>query len=318
MNAIVVVAALAAAADRPVPPKQRDAYAEMGREWAEVLRVDKNARTMTARREKDDKVVTVPVPEIVGFRFRDSWGQLDDYTPGMRVFLFMFVDEDLTWTYPEGILDEFWFYARHNRYAKITSLDPSKRTATGVYPVKPTRTAPPETVTFALAPDAKVWHGGAVGGFDTLRVGDEVVAQRFYRGKELVTAEVADRAGVDVIRKDQDGKHAKLLERIGLPAEVGDREPVTGAVVLNVYPAGTARVNDLKPGQAITITPADGANPFALVVSEVEGRGDRGVRLHGVARSYAAARLRVGQAVRAWLPGTGPKLPEGKSGVLVP
>lgn len=319
-----VLAALAVPPEKPVVPvakKQQDyATTAMVREWGELIRVDLKARTLTARLDKTGKEVTVPVPEVAACRFRNSWGYLEDYTPGMRVFLFLFTDEDGTWTYPEAILDELFSAARHKHYARVASIDAAKRVVVAEYPVKAGSTAPANTVTYICDPDVKVWHGAAVGGFDALKIGDEIIAQRVYRAGEQFTVEIADRAGAEAIQKAQDAAHNKRLGQSGLQATVGDREPVSGSVMLNIAPSGTPRVGELKPGSTVTVTPTDGAKPFAFWVSRVEvegGRNDRGVRVYGVVRSYAAARLTVGQSVRLWVPGTGPQLPEGKSGLPV-
>jgi hypothetical protein len=95
---------------------------------------------------------------------------------------------------------------------------------------------------------------------------------------------------------------------------VNDYNVLTGAMSATVAWCSAARAKQLKIGDSIAIQPADGSKPFAALVSSTK-QVDSRLRLELIINSRVAARLNYGQTLRVFMPGTGPELPTGKSGI---
>lgn len=309
----------AAEAAGPVAPKpkfQNDFFGDMARAFGVVTEVDVKGRTLEIKRERDGQRVRVPIRDDTELHFRDSWGELENYFPGERVMLFMYVDEDKKWTYPRAIQDEIHVSARHGWFAKITAIDAQNHTYSTHREEKDKegKITKSEDKQFAFAPDAKVWKGDAPGGIDTLQIGDEVIPQQVERDGKLMAVEIIDRKGDDAIRAVQDAQHKKDQDRLGLTAYVTDVEVLSGALTATVAWSSSSRAKELPIGVAVAIVPADGSRSFAGTVCTIQGVDSRQRVLVNI-HAHVAARLSVGQSLRIFIPGTGPELPTGKSGI---
>lgn len=160
----------------------------------------------------------------------------------------------------------------------------------------------------------KVWKGAAPEGIDALKVGDEVIPQQVERDGKNVAVEIFDRKGDDAVRAIQDAQYKKDQERLGLVAYVTDVEVLSGALTATVAWSGAARAGEFQVGSAISIVPVDGSKPFAGMVCSLQQVDSRKRILFNI-HAHVAARLTVGQSLRIFLPGTGPELPTGKSGI---
>ena len=98
-------------ATAPKPSFQNDFFGDMARSFGVVTDVDTKGKTLEVKRERDGQRVRVPLRDDTELHFRDSWGELENYFPGQRVMLFMYVDEDKNWTYPRAI--HAYFFARN-------------------------------------------------------------------------------------------------------------------------------------------------------------------------------------------------------------
>ena len=288
----------------------------MARSFGVVTDVDTKGRTLEVKRERDGQRVRVPIRDDTELHFRDSWGELDNYFPGQRVMLFMYVDEDKNWTYPRAIQDEIHVSARHGWFAKVTAVDLQNRTYSTHREEKDAagKVTKSEDKTVAFAADAKVWKSDKAEGIDALKVGDEVIPQQVERDGKLAAVEIFDRKGDDAIRAAQDAQHRKDQERLGLTAYVTDVEVLSGALTATVAWSGSARAKELPIGARLAIVPSDGTRAFAGAVCSIQAVDSR-QRIMFQINAHAAARLSVGQSLRIFLPGTGPDLPTGKSGI---
>jgi len=163
----------------PKPAFQGDFFGEMGRAFCVILKVDVDARSLTAKLDRDGKVVTVPIKDDTELHVRDSWGELSDYYPGQHVMLFMYVDDDKKWTYPRAIQDDIHMRARHGHFAKVVKIDRDARTYATQREEKDNKGAVTRTVddAYTASAEVKVWKGAAAAGFDALKEGDEVITQ---------------------------------------------------------------------------------------------------------------------------------------------
>ena len=300
----------------PQPHFQGDFFGEMPRAFGAFVRIDPKARVVVVRRDSDGKVVTVPIRDDTELHFRDSWGELTDYFPGQHVMLFMYVDDDHNWTYPRAIQDDIHVSARHDWFARVTRIDHAAHTFHTIREEKNTREQVTKTIEkdVAFAPDAKVWKGDAPGGMDTLREGDEVIQQLVEREGKLMAVEIFDRRGDDAVRLMQEKRHRSDQERIGLTAYVNDVEPISGLLVVSVAWSGSERAKELKPGNVVTLLPADGSKPFAAAVHSLQPVDTR-QRIEFVVNARVASRLTLGQSLRVFLPNTGPAVPTGRAGL---
>jgi hypothetical protein len=311
----------------PTPRFQGDFFNEMARAFACVVRVDVPAQTMTVVLDRDGAQVTVPIRTDTELHVRDSWGELGDYFPGQHVMLFMYVDEERAWTWPRAVQDELHVAGRHGWFARVTAIDRAALTYTSVRAEKDgqggiTREI---TATYRFDPAVKVWKGPVAATIDALAPGDEVIQQQVLapgvrdgvKPTDRVVVEIADRAGDQAITAAQDARHRQDEDALGLPAYVTDVEVLTGAATLTVAWSSAARAKQLKPGEAVAIQPGGaGGKPFAASIVEVQGVDTR-ARLQVVINSRVASRLAHGQPLRLFMPGTGPALPTGRTGVPV-
>ena len=303
----------------PKPAFQGDFFGEMGRAFCVVLKVDVEGRAVTAKLDRDGRVVTVPIKDDTELHVRDSWGELSDYFPGQHVMLFMYVDDDKKWTYPRAIQDDIHMRARHGHFAKVVKIDREGRAYGTQREEKDGKGVVTKTVddSVVAAADVKVWKGAAPAGFDALKEGDEVITQLVERDGKRVAWEILDKAGDDAVRAAQDERHRKDQEEKGLPSYVTDIEVLNGSLQATVAWSGSERAKkDLKVGAAVTIVP-EGGKPFAGAVCSVQGVDSR-QRVQFFINARVAARLTPGQPLKIFLPGTGPAVPEGRSGVPAP
>ncbi|HVR83993.1 MAG TPA: hypothetical protein VMU54_06745 [Planctomycetota bacterium] len=300
----------------PKPAFQGDFFGEMGRAFCVVERVDLQARTLTARLDRDGKTVTVPIRDDTELHVRDSWGELTDYYPGQHVMLFMYVDDDKKWTYPRAIQDDIHMRARHGHFARVVKIDRDARTYATQREEKDGRGNVTKTVeeAYAAAAGVKVWKGATSGDWSALQEGDEVITQLVERDGKLVAEEILDRAGDDAVRAVQDQRHRKDQEEKGLPSYVTDVEVLTGSLQATVAWSASERAKkDLHVGGTVTILP-EGGKPFAGAVCSVQGVDSR-QRVQFVINARVAARLSPGQSLKIYLPDTGPAIPEGRAGL---
>lgn len=299
----------------PKPQFQGDYFGDMIRSFAIVREVDPKARTLTVQREKDGKTVVVPIHEDTELRFRDAWGELSDYFPGQRVMLFMYVDEDRNWTYPRAVQDEIQVSALHGWFAAVTAIDPAAHVVSTHRDEKDKNGKITKSIDkqFSYDPAVKVWKDATPGGIDSLKVGDEVIQQQVEKEGKLLAVEILDRKGDAAVRAQQEIQHRKDQDRLGLEGYVTDVEVLTGKLTATVRWGDAERATQLKPGDAICITPADGRD-FEAVVLQTE-RVDVRQRVNLAINAHVAGRLAVGQSLRLFLPGSGPALPTGKSAV---
>ncbi|HVE40673.1 MAG TPA: hypothetical protein VNM14_12335 [Planctomycetota bacterium] len=327
MRELFVPALLALLAAAPVPqqatpPKpnfQGDFFGEMPRAFGVIQSVDEKERRVTAKLDRDGRIVTVPVKDDTELHVRHSWGELSDYFPGQHVMLFMYVDDEKAWTYPRAIQDDIHMWALHNHYARVVKIDRDARTYATQRDEKDGKGNITKTVdaSYTYAADVKVWKGKDPAGIDALKEGDEVITQLVERDGKLLATEILDRPGDDAVRVAQDERHRKDQDRLGLPAYVSDVEVLAGSLLATVAWSASARAkSDLKPGMALAVVPS-GGKPFAAAVCSVQGIDTR-QRVQFAINARVAARLAPGQSLRIFLPDTGPALPEGRAGLPAP
>jgi len=322
LAAALAFAALPSVGDQAPPPKpafQGDFFGEMPRAFGVVQAIDEKERVVTAKLDRDGRIVRVPVKDDTELHVRDSWGELSDFFPGQHVMLFMYVDDEKAWTYPRAIQDDIHMWARHNHFARVVKIDRDARTCATQREEKDGKGNVVKTVdaTLAWAPDVKVWKGKDVAGIELLKEGDEVIAQLVERDGKLAAAEILDRAGDEAVRAKQDERHRQDQDRLGLPAYVTDVEVLAGSLLATVAWSASARAkSDLKPGMTVAVAPSEG-KPFAAAVCSIQAVDSR-QRVQFAINSRVAARLAPGQSLRVFLPGTGPEVPQGRSGLPVP
>jgi hypothetical protein len=319
MRAIALIILVILPSEDQAPPKpvfQGDYFGEMPRAFGVVLAVDEKLRVVTAKLDRDGRRVQIPVREDTELHFRDSWGELSDYFPGQHVMFFMYVDDQKNWTYPRAIQDDIHMWARHNHFAKVVKIDAAARMFSTRREEKDSKGAVTKVVdgTTAFTPDAKVWKGVTSSGVESLLEGDEVISQLVERDGKLVAAEILDRAGDDAVRAVQDARHRDTQDRLGLPAYVTDVEVLSGSLQATVAWSASERARrDLKSGSTVTVVPLDGS-AFAAAVGSLEAVDTR-QRVQLAINARVAARLSPGNSLRIFLAGTGPPLPEGRSGL---
>jgi hypothetical protein len=320
---ICVLAAIATAASAqtaapaklPKPQFQGDYFGEMARSFCVIREVDIKGHSLLVVREKDGKEVRVPIREDTELHFRDSWGELENYFPGERVMLFVYVDEDRNWTYPRAVQDDIQVASLHGWYAAVTAIDLEKHTYATHRQEKDKEGKVTKVVDkeYAFEPGVKVWKSAVPGGIESLKIGDEVIQQQVEKDGKLLAVEILDRTGDAAVRATQEAQHHKDQDRLGLPAYVTDVEVISGSLTVTVAWSGSQRAGELKPGEAVAILPGDG-KAFAAAIISME-KVDSRMRLHTAINARSAARLNVGESLHLFMPGTGPDVPTGKSGV---
>jgi hypothetical protein len=303
----------------PKPAFQGDFFGEMPRAFGVIVSVNEKDREITAKLDRDGRILRVPVKEDTELHFRDSWGELSDYFPGQHVMLFMYIDDDRNWTYPRAVQDDIHMWARHNHFAKVTKIDREARTYATEREEKDAKGKVQRTVAASLsyAPDVKVWKGRDPQGIEALAEGDEVITQLAERDGKPVAIEVLDRAGDDAVRARQDERHRESQDRLGLPAYVSDVEVLSGSLLATVAWSASDRARtDLKAGAVVTVAPA-GGKEFAAAVCSVQAVDTR-QRVQFAINARVASRLTPGQPLRIFLEGTGHALPEGRAGLPAP
>ena len=316
---ILLLLALLCQQTPPKPSFQGDFFGEMARAFCVIQKVDSDARTVTAKLDRDGKIVTVPIKDDTELHVRDSWGELSDYFPGQHVMLFMYVDDDKKWTYPRAIQDDIHMRARHGHFARVVKIDREARTYATQRDEKDGKGNVTKTVddAYPCAPEVKVWKGATPAGLEALKEGDEVVTQLVERDGKLVAWEILDKAGDDAVRAAQDERHRKDQDEKGLPSYVTDIEVLNGSLQATVAWSGSERAKKtLQVGATVTIVP-DGGKAFAGAVCSIQGLDSR-QRVQFAINSRVAARLAPGQSLRIFVPGTGPAVPEGRAGLPTP
>ncbi len=306
------------AAETPLPVAkfQGDAFNEMARAFGCVVSTDATAHTMTLVLDKDGSQVTVPIRMDTELHYRDSWGELGDFFAGQRVMLFMYVDDERKWTWPRAVQDELHMTARHGFFDKVVAIEPEGRSFVTARPLKNPDGSKGKDLYNRFHYDAavKVWKGATATGIDGLAVGDEVILQQVLKDGVKVTVEIADRNGDKEIAALQDAKHHQDEDRLGLPCYVTDVDVLTGAVSFTVPWCSAARAKQLTPGAVTAVVPGDGSKTFAAALITLQ-EVDQRERLQMVVNARVASRLAYGQALRLFVPGTGPAVPTGKLGL---
>jgi hypothetical protein len=322
---VPALVALFAAAPLPrqtAPPKpsfQGDFFGEMPRAFGVIQAVNEKERRLTAKLDRDGRIVQVSVRDDTELHVRHSWGELSDYFPGQHVMLFMYVDDEKNWTYPRAIQDDIHMWALHNHYARVVKIDRDARTYATERDEKDAKGDVLRTVdaSYTYAADVKVWKGKDAAGTEALKEGDEVITQLVEQGGKLVAAEILDRTGDLAVKAAQDERHRKDQDRLGLPAYVSDVEVLAGSLLATVAWSGSERAKkDLRPGATLAVVPS-GGKPFAAALSSIQAIDTR-QRLEFAINARVAARLAPGQALRIFLPETGPEIPQGRAGLPLP
>jgi hypothetical protein len=327
MRELLVPACLALLAAAPLPqqsapPKpvfQGDFFGEMPRAFGVIQAVDEKERRLTAKLDRDGRIVQISVKDDTELHVRHSWGELSDYFPGQHVMLFMYLDDEKNWTYPRAIQDDIHMWALHNHYARVVKIDRDARTYSTQRDEKDAKGNVVKTVdaSYAYAADVKVWKGKDAAGIDALKEGDEVITQLVERDGKLVASEILDRPGDQAVKEVQDERHRKDQDRLGLPAYVSDVEVLAGSLLATVAWSASERARkDLKPGMTLAVVPT-GGKPFAAAVCSVQAVDTR-QRVQLAINARVAARLAPGQSLRIFLPETGPAIPEGRAGLPLP
>jgi hypothetical protein len=303
----------------PKPTFQGDFFGEMPRAFGVVQSVNEKDRSLTAKLDRDGRIVTVPVKDDTELHVRHSWGELSDYFPGQHVMIFMYVDDEKAWTYPRAIQDDIHMWALHNHYARVVKIDREARTYATQRDEKDGKGNVTKTVdaSYTYAADVKVWKGKEPAGIDALKEGDEVITQLVERDGKLLATEILDRTGDEAVKVAQDERHRKDQDRLGLPAYVSDVEVLAGSLLATVAWSASERARkDLKPGMTLAVVPSAG-KPFAAAVCSVQGIDTR-QRVQLAINARVAARLAPGESLRIFLPDTGPEIPQGRAGLPVP
>jgi len=306
----------------PKPFFQGDFFGEMARAFGVVQKVDLEARALTVKLDSKGKIVTVPISDDTELRVRDTFGELSDYFPGQHVMLFMYVDDEKNWTYPRAVQDDIQMRASHKHYAKVVSIDATTRGFKTEREEKNNKGEVTKVVKdeYVCATDVKVWKGETAGRFDTLKEGDEVIVQLFERDGKLEASELLTVEGTKAIRAVQDAKHRADMDKLGLVCYVNDFEILNGSLTISAAWSCSNRAKELKVGDVVCVTPNDGkgaiGKSFGAQVLSVKGVDTR-QRIELLANSRVVARLSRGQGLRLFMPGTGPEVPTGKSGVPV-
>jgi hypothetical protein len=300
----------------PTPQFQGDYFGEMARSFACIVSTDAKAHTMTVVLDRDSSQVTVSIQPDTELHFRDSWGELSDYFPGERVMLFMYVDEDRKWTYPRAVQDDLHVAARHGWFAKVTAIDLTAKTYTSVRDEKDGqgKVTKQITNTYAFSPAVKVWKGPVAGAIDTLTLGDEVIQQLVLTNGVKLAVEIVDRVGDKAIAAEQDAKHKKDEDLLGLSSYVTDVNVLNGALSMTVAWCSSARAKTLKPGQVVALQSSTGTPVFAAAICDIQ-EVDTRARLQVLVNARVASHLSYGQPLRLFMPGTGPEIPTGRTGV---
>jgi hypothetical protein len=327
---LVLPAAVLFAADPSTPaPKpevplrkpyfQNDFFGEMPRAFCIIQKIDLQAKTMVVKVLKDGRLETISIGPDTELLFRNAYGELEDYFPGQHVMLFVYGDEDRKWAGIRAVQDEIQMTAQHNWFGTITKIDREKRQYWTRREEKNDKKEVTKVVELdhIYAPDVKVWKGETPVGADALQVGDEVIQQLVEKDGQLVAVEMFDRAGADAVRKIQEARLYQSQTERGLSGYVLDLEPMSGALTVMINRGNLKRAGELKVGDEIKIAPADGSAPFAGAIYEIKSPDSR-KRLELLVNSRAAARLKYGEPLRVFMPGTGGPLPEGRSGIPTP
>jgi len=327
MRELLVPSLLSLIAALPAPPQaappkpafQGDFFGEMPRAFGVIQSVNEKERSLTAKLDRDGRVVTVPIRDDSELHVRSSWGELSDYFPGQHVMLFMYVDDEKNWTYPRAIQDDIHMWSLHNHYARVTKIDREARTYATQRDEKDGKGNVVKTVdaSYTYAADVKIWKGKDSAGIDALKEGDEVITQLVEHDGKLLATELLDRAGNEAVKAAQDERHRKEQDRLGLPAYVSDVEVLAGSLLATVAWSASARAkNDLKPGMTLAVVPS-GGKPFAAALCSIQAVDTR-QRLQFAINARVAARLAPGQSLRIFLPETGPEIPQGRAGLPQP
>jgi len=327
---LVLPAAVLFAADNSTPaPKpevplrkpyfQNDFFGEMPRAFCIIQKIDLQAKTMVVKVLKDGRLETISIGPDTELLFRNAYGELEDYFPGQHVMLFVYGDEDRKWAGIRAVQDEIQMTAQHNWFGTITKIDREKRQYWTRREEKNDKKEVTKVVELdhIYAPDVKVWKGETPVGADALQVGDEVIQQLVEKDGQLVAVEMFDRAGADAVRKIQEARLYQSQTEHGLSGYVLDLEPMSGALTVMINRGNLKRAGELKAGDEIKIAPADGSAPFAGAIYEIKSPDSR-KRLELLVNARAAARLKYGEPLRVFMPGTGGPLPEGRSGIPTP
>lgn len=316
---VLLTSVALAAGDAPAGPKtffQGDFFGEMARSFGVVQKADPAAKTITVKLDKDAKIVTLPIHDDTELHFRDSWGEIADFYPGQHVLLFMYIDDEKSWTYPRAVQDDLHFRSGHNRYAKIVSIDAAART---IKTRREEKNSKGEVKAFdeeiVFAPDVKVWKSAEATGLDSLQAGDEIIHQLVEKEGKLVATELLTKAGDAAVRAAQDLRHKAEQDASGLVAYVNDFEILNGSLTASIAWSSSARGKELKVGDSLRVEPA-GGKAFAAQVLSVQPVDQR-QRVQFLINSRVAARLARGQSLRLFLPGTGGPAPDGRVGVPV-
>jgi hypothetical protein len=314
--ASTTIAQNAAPAKAPKPQFQSDYFGEMARSFCTIKEVDLKGRALVVVRDKDSATVRIPIKDDTELRFRDWWGELENFFPGQHVMLFVYVDENRDWTFPRAVQDDIQVSAFHGWYAAVTSIDAANHSY-ATHREEKDKTGKVTKVVdkqFLFDPAVKVWKSEQPAGIDSLKIGDEVIQQTVEKDGKLVAVEILDRKGDAAVRAVQEEQHRKDQDRLGLPAYVNDIEILTGSLTISVAWSGADRAKTLKPGDVLALAPSDGSHAFAGAVVSNE-RTDSRQHLRLAINARVASRLGIGQSLRLFLPGTGPEIPKGKSGV---
>ncbi len=300
----------------PKPQFQGDYFGEMARSFCTIVAVDAKSRALVVKRDRDGEQVRVPIRDDTELRFRDSWGELEDFFPGQHVMLFMYVDEEKHWTYPRAVQDEIQVSALHHWYAKVTQIDAAHRAYSTHREEKNKegKVTKVEDKTYVFAPDVKVWKSATPTGIEGLQVGDEIIQQQVETDGKLTVVEILDVQGDTAVREVQTERHRKDQDRLGLPAYINDLEVISGSLTITIAWSGAERARTLKPGDLLTITPVDGSPAFGAAVASLQPVDSR-ERIELAINARVAARLGRGEGLRVFMPGTRPAMPTGKSSV---
>jgi hypothetical protein len=232
-------------------------HQQMRRIWGELISLDLKTRTGKFRKEGTDEVMSFTVLPYAELYHHATFGDLQDFRPGLRAIFRLHQNDAGEWTWLTYISPEIRFLYGHGEYYFVDKIDPAKGEL-DCHDSNPTSGFFREKgILIETDANTRYWKNGEPAKFSDIQLGDKLrtITHGIGKGKVHLCWDVfLDDASLKKFIDEQNALEAKRLKGEGLPGYI---DKVTGnEVSLTLFQEGGVEFDQLKPGKKIRVAPA--------------------------------------------------------------
>jgi hypothetical protein len=276
----------------------------MRRIWGELISLDLKTRAGKFRKEGTDEVMSFAVLPYAELLHHASFGDLQDFRPGVRAIFRLHQTDSGEWTWLTYIQDEMNFLNGHKEYYYVDRIDPAKGELECTDANFDKSFVREKGIPIETNKETRYWKDGQPAKFADIHAGDKLRTETHGvgQGKVRMCWEVfLDDASLLKFQNEQKAQESRRLHEDGSPGYV-DRNEGT-SLDLTLFQESGELSHKLKPGMKVRVAPAGvdrkpTAAPVTGAVAAAKMAGNLGKVT--VTLDSASPALIVGHVARIW------------------